>query len=115
MPNTRSAKKALRQSKSKQTTNIFWKKRIREVVKEIKKQLKTKGTSVDIIKQEEKKLYKVVDKAAKNNVIHKNKAKRIKSSLSKKIAVHEKSASGKKETQKSKPGKGKSKSESKSS
>lgn len=102
MPNTSSAKKALRQSKRKQIQNLTWKKAIRDVVKTINKYLKDNNVSVAIIKEEERKLYKVVDKAAKNKVIHKNRASSIKSKLAKSIAAHEKTASEVK-TQENKP------------
>lgn len=90
MPNTMSAKKALRQSKNKRAHNLMWKKRIKRSVKNIKKHLSEKGATADIIKKEEALLYKVVDKAAKSNVIHKNKANRIKSKVSQQITAHAK-------------------------
>ncbi len=90
MPNTRSAAKALRQSNKRKIQNDFWKKRIKDVLKSLRKQLDTDQVDIDIIKKEESLLYKVVDKASKHNVIHKNKANRIKAKISKKIAVHEK-------------------------
>lgn len=96
MPNTMSAKKALRQSDRKRAHNNFWKKRIRDVVKTINKQLDSTGADLAIIKKDESTLYKVVDKAARNNVIHKNKAKRIKSRISKKISAHDQGTASKK-------------------
>ena len=104
MPNTRSASKALRQSKSKRSQNLFWKTKIRDSIKEIKKHLGSSSLDIGIIKKEEVMLYKVVDKAAKNNVIHKNKAKRIKSKVSKQIAAHEKPAKTIKKEKKSNKG-----------
>ncbi len=112
MPNTRSAAKALRQSNKRKIQNDFWKKRIKDVLKSLRKQLDTDQVDIDIIKKEESLLYKVVDKASKNNVIHKNKANRIKAKISKKISVHEKPATETNQT-KAKP-RAKSKSTSKS-
>lgn len=100
MANTKSAKKALRQSKRKYAHNQFWKRRIQTVVKSLRKHMDDKVTtfdnkasSIDIIKKEQSVLYKIVDKAAKEKAIHKNKARRIKSKISKKVAAHEKTNS----------------------
>jgi small subunit ribosomal protein S20 len=103
MPNTTSAKKALRQSNRKRAHNLYWKRRVRSVLKNLKKQIQDKSSSIDIIKKEESLLYKVVDKAAKENVIHKNKAKRIKSSISKQVSAHEQSRTEPKKSDNTKP------------
>jgi len=83
MPIKKSGKKALRQSKKKQTRNSAWKKQIRGLKKKIEALIKENK------KEEAKKLlssfYKTVDKAAKNDVIKKNTAARKKSKISKKI------------------------------
>lgn len=89
MPNTMSAKKAVRQSKNKEEHNLFWKRRIYSIKKALTKTLQTKGANADILNNEYKALQKVVDKAAKEKVIHKNKAGRIKARFAKKIAAHE--------------------------
>ena len=107
MPNTTSAKKALRQSNRKRAHNLYWKKRIQGVAKNLKRQLEDKNASIDIIKKEESLLFKVVDKAAKNQVIHKNKANRIKSNISKRVAAHERSKSEPTKTDKGKSTKAK--------
>jgi small subunit ribosomal protein S20 len=89
MPNTMSAKKAVRQSKNKEEHNLFWKRRIYSIKKAITKTLQTKDVNADILNNEYKALQKVVDKAAKEKVIHKNKASRIKARFAKKIAAHD--------------------------
>ena len=89
MPNTKSAKKALRQSNSKAEHNMFWKRRVYTMKKTLLKTLQTKDANADILNEEYKALQKVVDKASKEKVIHKNKANRIKSRFAKKIAAHE--------------------------
>jgi small subunit ribosomal protein S20 len=89
MPNTKSAKKALRQTENKTQHNLFWKRRIYSIKKAITKTLQTKDANADILNNEYKALQKVVDKAAKEKVIHKNKASRIKARFAKKIAAHE--------------------------
>ena len=80
-PITKSAKKALRQSKKRQTRNIRQKKAFRDIVKNIRK------LALENKKKEAEKLlpqaYKAIDKAAKTNVIKKNTAARKKSRLTK--------------------------------
>lgn len=78
MPVIKSAKKKLRQDKKRTLAN----KNIRELLKElIKKAKKEAGSNSagEIIKQ----AVQAADKAAKNHIIHKNKAAHIKSALSK--------------------------------
>jgi small subunit ribosomal protein S20 len=83
MPITKSAKKALRNSKTKRVFNIRRQNEMNDVVKQIKKLVKDKNEI------EAKKLlssaYKAIDKAAKGNTIKKNAASRKKSRLSKMI------------------------------
>ena len=74
MPVIKSAKKKLRQDKKRTAAN----KNIRDLLKElIKKARKEAGEKA--IKQ----AIQAADKAVKNHIIHRNKAARIKSSLSK--------------------------------
>ena len=84
MPNTKSAKKALRQSLKKRVFNLRRKKAMRDILKKLK-QLKEEGKI-----EEAKKLlplaYKAIDKAAKRGVIKKNTASRKKSSAAKLIS-----------------------------
>ena len=83
MPITSSAKKALRQTKKKTVRNIKRKKAFRSVVKDFKKAIEAK--EFDRAKELLPKVYKTLDKASKHNTIHKNKAARMKSRISKKI------------------------------
>jgi len=46
MPNTMSSKKALRQSRRKRSHNLFWKNRVKIVVKDLKDSLQTKGATL---------------------------------------------------------------------
>jgi len=84
IPNIRSAKKRLRQSLKHHAQNRGRKAVLRRVVKEIRTRL-TAGE-----KSEAKALLpdlaKAADKAAQRNVIHKNRAARIKSRWMKKVA-----------------------------
>ena len=83
MPIIRSAKKALRQSKKRHLQNLFYKNRIRRIKKELEKAIQEKKT--EEVKELLKQFYKAVDKAAKEKVIHKNKAARLKSRWTKKV------------------------------
>jgi len=90
MPNIRSAKKALRQSKKKKSQNTFWKNRIKASAKALDRILDRKDSDILKMKSAESALQKALDKAAKNRAIHKNKASRLKARFAKRIAAHEK-------------------------
>jgi small subunit ribosomal protein S20 len=74
MPVTTTAKRALRSSKNKETVNKLIIKKL-EVAVRIAKRSKTSEKVLKAVS--------LVDRAAKKSVIHKNKAARIKSQLSK--------------------------------
>ena len=74
MPVIKSAKKKLRQDKKRTKNN----KKLKDLFKKLVKQAKSSPTEKSI-----KMAISVVDKAARKNIFHKNKAARIKSSLSK--------------------------------
>ncbi|MEX1063803.1 MAG: 30S ribosomal protein S20 [Candidatus Paceibacterota bacterium] len=81
MPITKSAQKALRQSKRKQVHNKRRKHSFRVLIKDFRKAI----TDKDFNKAKEllPKVYKALDKAAKGKTIKKNKASRLKSRLTK--------------------------------
>lgn len=83
MPIIKSAKKKLRQDKKKQKTNEFYRAAIRRTVKQAKK-TKNKKELATIVQ----KAYSVIGKAAKKKVIHKNKASRLKSRISKLLGAN---------------------------
>ena len=83
MPITKSAKKALRQSKRRQATNTRRKSAYKNVVKEFKRAVAAK--EFDKAKTLLPQIYKKVDKAAKKRSIAKNKASRTKSRLTAQI------------------------------
>jgi small subunit ribosomal protein S20 len=85
MPNTKSAKKAERQTIKRRTHNLIKKKGLRETLKNYKK-LITEGKK-DEAKKELPKVYKTLDKMAKSNIIKSGKADRLKSRLSKKVVL----------------------------
>lgn len=77
MPVIKSAKKKLRQDKKRTLAN----KKIRVL---LKKTIKNASKSID--EKSLREAVSVVDKAAKNNIIHKNKASHLKSALAKKLS-----------------------------
>ena len=83
MPITKSAKKALRQSKKRRTKNLRQLRAMRDIIKNIQKFI------LENKKEEALKLlpktYKLIDKAAKTGLIKKNNADRKKSRLTKLI------------------------------
>ena len=81
---TKSAKKAYRQNIKRHTKNIRVKKVLHDVLKRYKKSIQA-GNLKDA-KDQLSKVYKFLDKAAKVNLIKKNKASRLKSRLTKLIA-----------------------------
>ncbi|MBU0546597.1 MAG: 30S ribosomal protein S20 [Patescibacteria group bacterium] len=83
MPITKSAKKALRQSKRRRTHNIQKKKTMRELIKKFKQLIaeKKKDEAKALLPQ----IYKVLDKAAKTNLIKKNTGSRKKSRITKMV------------------------------
>lgn len=79
MPITKSAKKALRQSLRRRARNLIKKEAYKRLVRDVKK-LAAAGKAADAEKLLPQ-LYKALDKAAKTDVIKKNKAARLKSRL----------------------------------
>lgn len=79
MPVIKSAKKKLRQDKKREKTNKILRTAFKDAIKDAQKS----KTPEKIIKA-----VRLVDKAAKKKLIHKNKAARIKSGLSKLIKVN---------------------------
>ena len=86
MPNTQSAEKALRNSIRKKAHNLFWKSRFKKVIKSLNKGFDSNEKPEFLMKKLDL-LQKMLDKAAKEKVIHKNKANRLKSRYAKKIAA----------------------------
>lgn len=72
MPNIKSAKKKLRQDNKTEKQNATYRKTVRKTVKNLGKMKKA-----DIGKA-----FSTIDKAAKKGIIHKNKAARLKSRVS---------------------------------
>lgn len=81
MPITKSAKKALRQSERRRQRNLKKKEAYKRLIRDVRKFAAAGKT--DEAKKILPSLYKALDKAAKTNVIKKNKAARLKSRLTK--------------------------------
>ncbi|MDO8639464.1 MAG: 30S ribosomal protein S20 [bacterium] len=83
MPITKSAKKALRQSLRRKVRNLSQKRKLRQLLKEVRTLI------LEQKKEEARKnlssVYKSLDKAAKNGLIKKNTASRIKSRIAIKL------------------------------
>jgi len=83
MPITKSAKKALRQSKKRRARNIQKKITIKKLLKEIKKLVFEK--KIEEAKKLLPQVYKLLDKAAKTGLIKKNTAARKKSRITRSL------------------------------
>ena len=81
MPITKSAKKALRQSKKRKKRNSQKSRFLKDQIKSLKKlvAVKDKKGALALLP----KVYKAIDKSAKTNIIKANAAARIKSRLTK--------------------------------
>lgn len=84
MPNTKSAIKAAKQNIKRRKANLVTIDKVRSAVKTYRK-LAVAGKNDEARKALDK-VFSALDKASKKNVIHKNKASRRKSRLSKLIA-----------------------------
>lgn len=81
MPIIKSAKKKMRQDKKRTQHNKVKEKLIKDLVKKMRRSPSVKGLS---------ELSSALDKAVKTNLIHTNKASRLKSRLSKKLSASKK-------------------------
>ena len=91
MPITQSAKKALRQNIRRRARNLHKKEAYKDAIKRYKKLIEAK--KLEDAKAQLAQVYKALDKAAKTNVIAKNKASRLKSRLAQLIARSSKASS----------------------
>lgn len=84
MPITKSAKKALSQSKKRRVINLRRLNKMKSLIKQIRKLIlaKQKEAALKLLPQ----AYQAIDKAAKRGVIKKNTASRKKSRLAKAIS-----------------------------
>jgi len=82
MPITKSAKKRLRQDLKRRKRNLAYKIQIKKTIKEFKEKLKEDEKIATSLLS---KAYKIIDKAAKERVIKKQKASRLKKRLARKL------------------------------
>jgi small subunit ribosomal protein S20 len=82
MPLTSSAKKANKRSIVLQKRNLTFKIAMKRAVKEVRKAT-VAWVSQEVLGGLLQKVYSVIDKASKRNIVHKNAAARLKSRLSK--------------------------------
>lgn len=93
MPNSKSAKKSLKQSKKKKAINTKSRVKMKKVIKNLNDLInslnkKTETITGDKLKEIEETLknaYKQIDKTAKNGIIKKRTASRKKSALARKV------------------------------
>lgn len=83
MPVTRTARKALRQNVRRRAKNIQDKNALKKTVKEYRRLLSADPKKASAYLPT---LFKTIDKSAKRNLIAKNRAGRLKSRLSRKLA-----------------------------
>ena len=81
MPQRKAAKKALRQNKKRRQKNLQVKKNVKVAIKKLKKAAEAKDASTGQKALAE--AYKSLDKAVTKKIIHRNKAAKRKSRLSK--------------------------------
>jgi len=79
MANIKSAKKQVRKIKRRSSINNYWKTSVRTSLKSFQKAIdkNDKTSIIDLLKHSKS----LLDKAAQRNVMHKNKASRIKSNM----------------------------------
>lgn len=82
MANHKSALKSIRQTEKRRVQNKYFSKTMRNAVKKFRSL--TDGTTA---KEDLPKLSSLIDKLAKNKMIHKNKASNLKSKLARKVNV----------------------------
>lgn len=83
MPQLSAGKKALRKSVRRRSVNDVWRRKIRSAVKAIREALVAKDSKAAL--EELTKAESILDRAARRNVIHPNKAARKKSRLRKTV------------------------------
>jgi len=83
MPITKSAKKALRQNQKRKAKNLVYKKKMKNLIKEVRSLVSEK--KIEDAKKLLPQIYKSLDKSAKVGVIKKNTASRKKSRITKSV------------------------------
>lgn len=82
MANNASAKKRIRQAEKKRISNKYYHKTMRNAIRDLKT-LEDKKSAEEVLP----KVIGLIDRVAKRNIIHKNKAANLKSAVSKSVAA----------------------------
>ncbi len=82
MANHKSALKRIRQIKVRRERNRYVFKTTRNAIRDLREETDKKAASASLPK-----VFSMIDKLAKNNIIHSNKAANLKSKLSKKVSA----------------------------
>jgi small subunit ribosomal protein S20 len=82
MANHKATKKDARQAEKRRERNRYYGKTTRNAIRKL-----VANTDADAARQELPNVISMIDKLAKRNVIHKNKAANLKSALTKKLAA----------------------------
>ncbi len=82
MANHNSALKRIRQSETRRLRNRFYHKSTRTAIKKLREEEDKKSAE-----EQFPKVVSMIDRLAKKNIIHKNKASNLKSKLAKKVAA----------------------------
>ncbi|MAW64691.1 MAG: 30S ribosomal protein S20 [Flavobacteriales bacterium] len=82
MANSASAKKRIRQAEKKRVSNKYYHKTMRNAIRDINS-LEDKKAAEDALP----KVVSLIDRVSKRNIIHKNKAANLKSSVAKNVAL----------------------------
>lgn len=83
MPITPSAIKSLRKSRKNEAKNTGFKKKMKDAIKSLQKMVTGGDAKADELKKSVSTTVSLIDRAAKKNLIHPNKAARKKSQISK--------------------------------
>ncbi len=81
MPNIKSAKKQMKQAVKKQQMNNIYEKKVKDIMNKAEKKVKVTNKAKMISEA-----YKEIDKAATKDVIHPNRAARLKSRVTRLLA-----------------------------
>jgi len=81
MPNTKSAKKALKRSLFLRERNKVFKIAMKKAIKTVKKAVEQGNVAEEELKNMVKEAYSKIDRAAKRNIVHHKAAARLKSRL----------------------------------
>ena len=85
MANTKQAQKMIRKTEKRTRYNRWWKGKIKRTLDDLNSILAEANPSINDVNEKVTSAQKAIDKATKNNVIHKNKANRLKANIMKKV------------------------------